>query len=534
MNKKTTKHGMNRRSFLAGSSRALMVPLVLQGLPLRAIEGAALGDLFNIETETDRVLVLVQLNGGNDGLNTLIPLSDYGTYQRLRSNIAIGEKSVLPMRDDMGFHPVMSGIKNLWSDQKMNVIQGVAYPNPNLSHFGSTDIWMSGATEATRTTTGWIGRYLNMEYPGYPQGYPNTTMPDPIAIQIGAVTGLALTGLEHQSMGMALQDPEAFYRMVSGSSGGGSELPQAARAADKIEHVHEVQSKALQFSVVIKAAADKANNKVTYPTTNRLADQLKIVSRLIAGGLKTRVYVVQLNGFDTHAAQTDASDTTIGSHANLLKQVSEAVFAFQQDIEALGIADRVITMTFSEFGRRPASNVSLGTDHGTAAPMFVFGTQVEPIVTGTNPDLHNLDKDNLRMQFDFRQVYSSVLQQWFGVSPETVSNILYGTYPTVQVIKQQTTSVQADANAMSFTLRAVTPNPVHQSANITYELRAAMHVRLDVFDAIGFHVTTLADGAHNPGVFTAPFNTSALPSGTYVIQLTSGREQATQTIVVVR
>lgn len=400
---RTTKPDLSRRSFITRATGAITLPLVLNGLPLHAFDGPLVNDLFNANVETDRALVLIQLNGGNDGLNTVITLDTYGTYQKLRSNVAITTEKVLKLRDESGLHPAMTGVHRLWPEQKVGLVQGVTYPNPNQSHFRSNDIiWMSGSSSNVNEPTGWVGRYLNTQYPTYPEGYPNAAMPDPIAIQMSAVVGLALTGLQHQSMGIALQDPEAFSRLVSGSDEPGTE----------------------QFSTVIKAAADKAKNIAEYPTNNRLADQLKIVARLIVGGLKTRVYVVQLGGFDTHAAQVDAENTTIGAHALLLQLVSDAVSAFQSDIEQLGVGGRVVSMTFSEFGRRAASNQSYGTDHGTAAPLFFFGVPVEHGIIGTNPDLENLDNGNLPMQHDFRQIYASVLQQWFGADPNVIRTVL--------------------------------------------------------------------------------------------------------------
>jgi len=532
---RTTKPDLSRRSFMTRATGAITLPLVLNGLPLQAFDGPLVNDLFNAGVETDRVLVLIQLNGGNDGLNTVIPLDTYGTYQKLRSNIAIPSDKVLRMRDDAGLHPAMTGVHALWSEQKVGVVQGVTYPNPNQSHFRSNDIWMSGSSSNVNEPTGWIGRYLNTEYPTYPEGFPNAAMPDPVAIQMSAVVGLALTGLHRQSMGIALQDPEAFYRLVSGSDEPGSDVPSTTYAANNVRYVREVQSKSMQFSTVIKAAADKAQNIAEYPTNNRLADQLKIVARLIAGGLKTRVYVVQLTGFDTHAAQVDSENTTLGAHALLLQLVSDAIAAFQRDIEQLGAGDRVVSMTFSEFGRRAASNQSLGTDHGTAAPLFFFGVPVEHGIVGTNPDLDNLDNGNLRMQHDFRQIYASVLQQWFGADPDVIRSVLFDQFSTVKVIKGETTSVQDHATADgSVRLLAPYPNPVRDVASLRVITTQHQHVRMDVFDARGFHVATLINEQRDAGEHTVTFNATQLPSGSYHVQVRARGEVLHQAVVVAR
>lgn len=532
---RTTHPDLSRRSFITRATGAITLPLVLNGLPLQAFDGPLVNDLFNANVETDRVLVLIQLNGGNDGLNTVIPLDSYDTYQKLRSNVAIPTAKVLKLRDEVGLHPAMTGVHRLWSEQKVGIVQGVTYPNPNQSHFRSNDIWMSGSSSDVNEPTGWVGRYLNTQYPTYPEGYPNAAMPDPIAIQMSAVVGLALTGLQRQSMGIALQDPEAFYRLVSGSDEPGTDVPSTTYAANNVRYVREVQSKSMQFSTVIKAAADKAKNIAEYPTNNRLADQLKIVARLIAGGLKTRVYVVQLGGFDTHAAQVDADNTTIGAHALLLQLVSDAVVAFQSDIEQLGAGDRVVSMTFSEFGRRAASNQSLGTDHGTAAPLFFFGVPVEHGIVGSNPDLENLDNGNLRMQHDFRQIYASVLQQWFGAEPDVIRSVLFDQFSTVKVIKGGTTSVSEQATSDgSVRCDAPYPNPVRDVATLRMALSQEQHIRMDVFDARGFHVVTLTNAVHAAGEHALTFDATQLPSGSYHVQVRARGEVLHRVVVVAR
>ena len=536
MKNEPTFKGLSRRSFIARATGGVTLPILFNGLPLKAYDGPALHDLYNVEAETDRVLVLVQLNGGNDGLNTVIPLNDYATYAKLRPNIAIPEKSTLKLTSGAGLHPNMTGMQQLWDEKKLGIIQGVSYPNPNLSHFRSTDIWMSASASNVNETTGWLGRYLNMEYPNYPEGFPNATMQDPIAIQMAAVVGLALTGLEHQSMGIALQDPETFYRLVSGTDAPGSDLPSTKLAAANITYVREVQSKSMQFSTVIKAAADKAKNIETYPTGNKLADQLKVVARLIAGGLKTRVYVVQLGGFDTHAGQTDATEPTKGTHANLLEMVSQAMTAFQRDIEKLSVADRVVSMTFSEFGRRANSNESYGTDHGTSAPMFILGSPVQEGITGTSPDLSKLKDGNLPIQFDFRQVYASILEQWFGAKKSVIKDVLFDNFQTVKVIKGQTTSVddQPSVSTMSFTFSSVAPNPVRSDATVSYELHDEGMVHVNLFDNLGLHVATLASEVQSRGSHSIPVNASPLPSGSYVVELRMGNDRAHQVMVVAR
>lgn len=536
MSLKQTGKGLGRRDFLIRSGAgAVALPMIFNGLPMKAFDGPRLQRLFNTTEESDRVLVLIQLNGGNDGLNTVIPLDQYDTYQQIRSNIAIPETAAIKITDQAAFHPSWQHIRDLYSEQKVGVIQGVNYPNPNQSHFRSNDIWMSGSASDVSLSSGWLGRYLSSIFPGYPDGYPNTTMPDPVAIQMSAIVSLLLMGPESQQMGMALQDPDTFYQLVNGTDAPGTDLPLTSYARENVEYVREVQVKSLEYSTVIKAAADKATNLVEYPEANQLAAQLQIVARLIAGGLKTRAYVVQLGGFDTHAAQVDEADTTIGAHAGLLKLINDAVNSFQRDLEAHKVDGRVVTMTFSEFGRRPYSNLSFGTDHGTAAPMFFFGTPVQDGVTGASPDLQDLDRENLKIQYDFRQIYASVLEQWFGASASEIQQILFGEFSTVRVIKAGTTSVQEQASANGvMELHRIAPNPVHSSASIRYTLKTSVHVRLEVFDNLGLHVATLANGVQHEGTYERQFNASSLPSGTYLVRLSGDHGQVVQPLVVTR
>ena len=526
---------LDRRKFLTQATGAVTLPLILNGIPLKAFDGPVLHDLLNVDEETDRVLVLVQLSGGNDGLNTIVPIDQYGEYINLRENIAIAENKVLPINSAMGFHPAMTGMKTLWDDKKIGIFHGVSYPNPNQSHFRATDIWMSGSASNVVESTGWIGRYLNTQNPGYPNNYPNTTSPDPLAIQMSATVGLSLVGLDHQSMGVALQDPESFFRLINGTAESDTNLPNSIAAKDRINYVRNVQAQSMAYSSVIKTAADKVKNTQAYPAINKLAQQLAIVARLIAGGLKTRVYVVTLGGFDTHAGQTTEGENETGVHATLLRYVSDAMDLFQKDIEALKVADRVLTMTFSEFGRRAASNVSNGTDHGTAAPMFIMGTPVIDGVRGTNPSLTDLVDGNLKMQHDFRSIYASVLQQWFGADPTLVNGVLMGEFATLPVVESSPTSVSTSSRGNGVVLEVPSPNPVRNgTVAIKYRLESEQKVRIELFDNLGFFVAQIVNSLQGAGQYTISHELSSLPSGTYFIQLRTEKTRLTQPIVIVR
>ena len=430
-------NAMNRREFI---KRALPFPAAtfcLEGFPLAAFGRApALTPGSGSGAALDRVLVWIQLSGGNDGLNMVIPLDQYSTYTALRSNIAIPSDRVLPLASGAGLHPAMTGMKSLYDSGKLSVIQGVSYPNPNFSHFRATDIWLTASDYNQYLDDGWLGRYLADEFAGYPIGYPSLDMPDPPALQIGSTVSLGFQGPD-QSTAITIQNPNTFYQLVSGFSHGGQDEVPPTTAGQELTYIRQVADQSIGFAGRVKFAADCAQNlSALYPASgqNSLADQLKIVARLIAGGLKTRSYLVSLGGFDTHSNQVLTADTTTGTHSILLGKLSAAVRAFIDDLELLGCDHRVIAMTFSEFGRRAASNASLGTDHGTSLPVFLAGSNVRGGVLGRTPNLSDLTGGNLKMQFDFRAIYSAVLQQWFRADAQQETDVLLRDFPGLDLI----------------------------------------------------------------------------------------------------
>ncbi|MVM30183.1 DUF1501 domain-containing protein [Spirosoma sp. HMF4905] len=441
---------MKRRDFLAATS-ASVLPIMLDGFGLKAMshQSALVQSLLNTSAlASDRILIIIYLNGGNDGLNTVIPLDQYSLYNGLRSNIAIPQNAVLGLDGNpaTGLHPAMTGMRDLYNDGKLSIIHSVSYPNPDQSHYRATDIWMTAVDSNQISSSGWAGRYLENRFPGYPTGYPNDQMEDPLAIQIGYLTSTALLGSQ-QSMGIALSDPDSFYQLVgSTSTTSPNDLP-CCDAGELIAFIRKQQALSVGYSSEIKQAADAGQNLATYPASgqNSLADQLKIVARLIHGGLKTKIYFVSLGGFDTHSGQVDSGDVTAGSHAALLGKLSTAVTTFQQDLKLQGTEDKVVGMTFSEFGRRANSNDSKGTDHGIAAPMFVFGSNLKHRTIGQNPDLANLtgqagNKD-VNMQIDFRRVYTDILNDWFGAQHTTTSSLLFHEFPTVSLFSDTVETV---------------------------------------------------------------------------------------------
>ncbi|MGA9651537.1 DUF1501 domain-containing protein, partial [Pedobacter sp.] len=353
---------MKRREFLTKAMPAgVVLPSLIGGFSLKAFGASSLlSAITAANQETDHVLVIIQLNGGNDGLNMILPLDQYDNLTLARPNIILPKNKIIKLTGyNTGIHPSMSGLAGLYDDGKVQVIQSVGYPQPNFSHFRATDIWLSASDSDQTIESGWAGRYLSNEYTNFPIGYPNTVMPDPLAIQIGSFISPAFQG-PSVNMGMAISDPVNFYNLINGIQ---SPAPNT-NAGKELTYIRQVSQQTQQYASVIKTAAGKVTKQGVYPTNNSLADQLKVVARLVAGGLKTRLYMVNIGSFDTHAAQVNAGSTETGTHAILLQKVSVAIKAFMDDLKGLGASKRVAGMTFSEFGRRIKSNASNGTDHG--------------------------------------------------------------------------------------------------------------------------------------------------------------------------
>lgn len=427
---------MKRRKFITNTS-AVILPALLNGFSVKIMgrENIFSSLLNYADEDSDRVLVLVQLFGGNDGLNTVIPIDNYSNYYKARKNIAIAENKILPVAGTktFGFHPVLSGFRDLYNDGKLAILQSVGYPSPNYSHFRSSDIWMSGSDATQSLNTGWAGRYLNHLHPQYPDGYPNEKVQDPLAIQIGTATSFVFQG-NKSPMAVNIADPENVYNLLNGFT---DRAPQT-NGGRQLDFIRLVAQQSQAYSQVIKKAAGRVTSQTEYPGNNSLAAQLKIIARLIKSGLKTKIYLASFDGFDTHAQQVNSIDTSTGRHADLLKTVGDAIKAFQNDLEFLQIQDRVIGMTFSEFGRRIASNDSLGTDHGAAAPLFVFGTKLRGNIYGISPEIpgNATHEDNLAMQTDFRKVYSTLLGDWMQVSKPELIQMLYKDYGTIPILQK--------------------------------------------------------------------------------------------------
>ena len=531
---------MKRRDFLQKSiPAATVLPALINGYSVNAFaaDSPLVQALMRGTTDTDHVLVIIQLSGGNDGLNMVIPISTYSNYYNARTNIAIPQSRILALGSSgTGIHPAMTGMHSIFNAGNMKVLQAVGYPQPNFSHFRATDIWMSASNSNQEVFTGWAGRYLNYENPNFPIGFPSISAPDPLAIQIGSTTTLTTQG-PSVNMAMSITNPTSFYNLLNGTTDPVPDTP----AGKELKYVRLVSQQTQKYSTVIRTAANSVTQQVTYPTNNSLGDQLKIVSRLIKGGLKTRIYMVSTGGFDTHSVQANA-DTTTGAHATLLQRLSDAIKAFQDDLQFLGIQDRVIGMTYSEFGRRIKSNSSVGTDHGAAAPMFLFGTKIEQGVLGDNPTIPTVASvnDNVPMQYDFRSIYSTILEKWFCLDKTVVA----GLYPPninnqLQSLPLFKSSIVCNAvtrppDPAFDAIISNSPNPFTERTTIRFRTEGG-HTLIQIIDTLGRVIKNLLEQDYlTAGVNTVTFDSGGLPTGIYYARLQNGVIQKVRPMLKVR
>lgn len=419
---------MKRKTFIHNVSLGALAPFVLGSL------GACNTGKPN---QGNKILVLIQLVGGNDGLNTLIPLNNYERLVKARPRLHIPEGKILPLKgtSTLGLHPSLKGFQDMYQNGLMGFVQGVGYENPNYSHFRSSDIWLTGSDANEVLYTGWMARYLDSRFKNYPTGFPNSSQPHPPAIKIGD-TGTYLFQGEAMDMSIVI-DPATTFEPLKITD---DENVVKGYAATELKTIRSIIQQTEKYAGVVKEALRiEMQHTNNYPKkgVNPLADQLKVVSKLINGGLDTQVYLVDLKGFDTHDFQADEKDPAKGLHADLLAQLSQAVACFWEDVTHMNREEDVLCMTFSEFGRRIMANGSNGTDHGSSQPIMFFGKQINNTVIGNNPELPVTATayDNLNLQFDYREVFTSVLQQWLGAPPAVVNAVLPGKAGNIEIIK---------------------------------------------------------------------------------------------------
>lgn len=425
---------MERRKFIklsAAASAIGLTPFQLQAALKSYLPFEGCPDISN------RKLVLINLAGANDGLNTIIPINQYDTYSNLRPTIKVPNSGLnsyitldatLPENQQIGLNPALTSFKTIYDKSWLRIMQSVGYPSQNKSHFKSTDLYLTGNdgnSLLNGVDSGWMGRFMELYYANL------VVETFPLAVEIGSSkTSLGFHGEDQHGLALNItgQDPSGFYTILNGLGGVPPTNFPNSDYGKELEFIKNTDALSNQYAQSISSAFNAGQNDVSYPDTD-ISNQLKTVARLISGDLQSKIYMVRLGGFDTHNAQVQGSGNVIGKHYDLLTQLSQAIESFMNDLKSQNIAEDVVGLTFSEFGRKAGENGSFGTDHGEIAPMFVFGEPVSGGVTGTNPDLTEATSNNnyqiQTVQYDYRQTFATLLQDFLGASNTIIDDTFF-------------------------------------------------------------------------------------------------------------
>lgn len=537
---------MDRKEFLKLASLAgVGAPFLLNGMPSRFMN-----HFLDVQPDcsivNDRVIVILRLAGANDGLNTVIPISQYDTYANLRPTIKIantGSGGYIPLdssvaaEQQVGLHPSMTGFKSLYDSGKLTVMNGVGYPNPNYSHFRSENLIFAGkdGTSNGDLPDGIFGRYLAALFPGL-AGNPTIQSPDPLAIQLGNLNPCLFyenaveRNIEYNMTGF---QTTLFNSLKS------TVVPSEYN--DLLNYIKAVEiSMDTYYNRVLQVFNAGNNSTTTYPNST-LGKQLKTVARMIKGGSRTKIFQVNIGGFDTHVNQIQTGSTHLGTHANLLADISNSVAAFQSDIEILGIEDRILTVSFSEFGRQVKENASVGTDHGDLAPFFVIGKGISGGIMGNHPAFTNTTSfyyNQNQRKYDYRQIFASLLQDWLGADSGLISATELQTFVTpenkIDIVSpnQKATVVCGTLGngevAISNSVK-VYPNPAKNEFSIDLSTIKYSQLQLLLYDSSGKLVLKREE---KQLVSKFEINTSSLSNGIYILNIKTEKESFSKKVII--
>lgn len=515
----------NRRSFLHALGLAGGGSMMLANTPLSVSRPSPLSMALS-QAESDNILVLVRLQGGNDGFNTIIPVYDYDVYANARPLIKIPPSEFITLDDDYAMAKPMNKLEGVWGDGKMRVVHGVGYEDSSLSHFKGADIYANtNLVEDDRT--GFMGRYFQEIYPDYFFNPPAS----PPSIQIGSIGNLIFKGPE-SDFSFAVSNPDRLLSIIENETFYNLDGLENCTYDDKLRFLREATNTTFNYADVISAAYNRSSDFGGY-LDDSLGRQLSIISRLIKGNLGTKVYLVTLGGFDTHNNQ-------IQRHQELLNSFSEAVSNFYADLTGAGWDDKVLTTTISEFGRRFRENGSLGTDHGTAAPMMFFGTGLNGNgFAGEHPDMNNLTRGgNVSNTTDFRNVYATIMKDWLCIDERLVGDVLL-----------DSTDGPFESLDLGFNCSGINPNIPTDGENLTHIVTydnnqtyinivspVTMHIEVSLYNVIGQQVAILRNEVLTEGndlvIDVKQAAETRLSTGPYVYQIQSNIGNFSRSIVI--
>ena len=534
---------MKRRKFIQLSSTGTLTGFMLNGHMVNAFTRTKLLDNVSEDVIRDRCIVMIQLSGGNDGLNSIIPKNQYDKYASIRPTIRIKETglkkgieldSSLGVQDQTLLHPNLLAFKELWDEGKLNIVHGVGYPQLNKSHFSGRALMSrggDGTDDNSNKPDGWMARYLN-------SAFDHTTYDDPLGIQLGnkKPADEFHSDAEHKvDINLSGQDAAGFYSQLSNIGNPLADYgDMTSEYIDNINFINGMEVTATNYASRISAVFNAGTNNVSYPTYD-LADQLKTVAKMLSGGSKTKIFLLRIDGFDNHANQVDSQDNShLGKHADLLLELSESIKAFQDDLESLGIDQNVVTTTFTEFGRKPIENSNKGTDHGNLGPMFVVGTGVEPGFTGTHLSLDSFSLGGnvkhfdleTQMQHDYRQVYAAIIGDFLGASSLNIIEAEFDAYDQnrLNLISSPILNNPYEKSVHSTSL-VVAPNPVVNDTVVQFSSPMWMRGELQIHDLQGRIVQELPMD-FSTGLNRIPLNFSHLSKGLYVLTVLDDKNKA--------
>lgn len=500
----------SRRDFLLRLGLASAgVAFAVGGQPVSVFGHAPSARALNAEN-TNRTLVLIQLNGGNDGLNTVVPVNN-DIYYRSRPTIAIPKSGALLLDDNTGLHPALQPVMPLWGNGHMAVVHNTGYNRQTRSHFEGTVNWSTARDQGSGESTGWLGRYLSEEH----QELVLNPVDYPLAVRVGGPATLFQS--QFGNLSVTFGDASQFEKFIRQGGFYSTDDVPSTFYGDSLSFVRKVTNASYRYVASVQEAANRSANLTAYPG-GRFGANLAVVARLIRGNLGSRVYTVSKGGFDTHSRQGGIG----GSHAGLWADVAGGVASFFEDLAQDGLDENVMVMTFSEFGRTLNENGSGGTDHGAGAPLFVFGKGLNGGIYGTQSDLRDLYGGDPRFTTDYRSVYATILQDWFGLSSNDTSQTLGGSFGNMGFVNSSI-GVRRDRPEIPHGVRleANYPNPFNPTTTLPFVLDRPSHVRLEVFDTQGRHRATLINKRLSAGEHVVSFDAQHLPSGTYVYRLTT-------------
>ena len=532
---------MNRRKFIrnttAGLAGLAIAPTFLNSKPkFKLYDNNEL-----LDASDDNIMIIIELFGGNDGLNTIIPYEQEDEYRRLRTNLHIPKEfatrygtSDLYLNSALVDDVYNDGFLRLLDDGRLAIVQGIGYDAPNQSHFRSRDIWHSGINSSDpneKLLEGWIGRYVASKLTNYPDGIPE----HPIAIALGASVPLLFkSNIGH--MGIALNSPETFNNLGKGLTPkiDRFDVPENDAYEKEFNFIHVIASQSEVYSKAVYDAYQNGKDKITVDYSDGLSQRFKMISSLIAGGLKTKIYYVNMSNFDSHAQQMQADYR--GAHATLLSRLAGAVSEFLDDAVRQGFHKRITGLTISEFGRRAYDNGSRGTDHGAGSMQFVFGGSDEYIEGGYyrvdgKPDLFDLDQyGNIRYDYDFRRIYADFLETWLGAEKEDTFNVFGEQYLPLGVLKSRQTSVRNVSP--SHNKFVVAPNPNYGNSVLNLEITKPGYAEISIYSLEGKKVIDIYRGYIEAGVYN--FDIKINLTGRYIADAIIGKSRTSYPFMVIK